>query len=67
MEGEVYAGADDSTVSNRTPRFNDIDISNITIKNARVVINIDGLPEMPIDGLHITDLVGYGKTGIESI
>jgi polygalacturonase len=66
MEGEVFAGANDTTVSNRTPRFKDIDISNITIKNARVVINVDGLPEMPIDGLHITDLVGYGKTGMKA-
>ena len=66
MEGEAYAGSNDSTVSDRTPRFNDIDISNITIKNARVVVNVEGLPEMPINGLHISDLVGYGKTGMKA-
>jgi len=35
MEGEVYAG--DTTVSNRTPSFRNIAISNITINHADVV------------------------------
>src|SRR5664279_3016758 len=64
IEGEVYAG--DTTVSERTPRFRNIAISNITINHSRVVINIDGLPEMPIEGLRITDLVGSGKTGMKA-
>ncbi len=64
MEGEVYKG--DTTVSNRTPRFNNIAISNITIDSARVVINIDGLPEMPINGLRISDLIGSGKVGMKA-
>src|SRR5664280_140174 len=64
MEGEVYAG--DTTVSERTPRFRNIAISNITINHSRVVIDIEGLPEMPIEGLRITDLVGSGKTGMKA-
>ena len=64
MEGEVYHG--DTTVSNRTPRFDDIAISNITVRNARVVINVDGLPEMPIKGLTISNLIGSGKVGMKA-
>ena len=64
MEGEVYHG--DTTVSNRTPRFKDIAISNITVRNARVVINVDGLPEMPIKGLTISNLIGSGKVGMKA-
>ena len=64
MEGEVFA--DDTTVSDRTPRFRNIAISNITINHSRVVIDIEGLPEMPIEGLRISDLVGFGKTGMKA-
>lgn len=62
MEGEVYAG--DTTVSNRTPSFRNIAISNITVNHAKEIININGLPEMPIEGLRITDLIGSGITGM---
>jgi len=64
MEGEVYAG--DTTVSNRTPSFRNIAISNITINHADVVINIEGLPEMPIEGLRVTDLIGSGEIGVKA-
>jgi len=64
MEGEVYEG--DTTVSNRTPCFRNIAISGITINNAKEVISIDGLPEMPIEGLRISDLIGSGKTGLKA-
>jgi hypothetical protein len=29
-------------------------------------MDIEGLPEMPIEGLRITDLVGFGKTGMKA-
>jgi hypothetical protein len=64
MEGEVYKG--DTTVSNRTPRFLNIAISNITINHAKEIIIIEGLPEMPIEGLRISDLIGSGKTGLKA-
>ncbi len=64
MEGEVYSG--DTTVSNRTPCFSNIAISNITVDSAKVVININGLPEMPIKGLRISDLIGSGETGMKA-
>jgi len=65
MEGEVYTG-DTTTVSNRTPRFTNIAISNITIDHAKVVLSVIGLPEMPIEGLRITDLIGSGKIGMKA-
>jgi polygalacturonase len=65
MEGEVYTG-DTTVVSNRTPVFRNIAISNITINHAKKVMSIDGLPEMPIEGLRITDLIASGKTGLRA-
>lgn len=63
MTGEVTPS--DSSISNRTPRFRNIAISNMTINNARVVANIDGLPEMPIEGVRISDVIGSGKAGFK--
>jgi polygalacturonase len=64
MEGEVYKG--DTSVSDRTPRFRNIAISNITINHAGEIIIIKGLPEMPVEGVRISDLVGSGKTGMKA-
>jgi polygalacturonase len=65
MEGEVYTGGT-TVVSNRTPIFRNIAMSNITINHAKTVLSIDGLPEMPIEGLRITDLIASGKTGMKA-
>jgi len=51
-------------VSKRTPVFRNIAISNVTIDHASKVIDIEGLPEMRIDGLRLIDVVGSGKTGL---
>jgi hypothetical protein len=52
-------------VSERTPVFRNIAISNITINRAtRKVADIDGLPEMPIAGLRLSDIVGSGNAGL---
>jgi polygalacturonase len=65
MEGEVYNG-DTTVVNNRTPVFKNIAISNITINHAGKVLSIDGLPEMPVEGLVITNLTASGKTGMKA-
>lgn len=66
MEGEVFSG-DTTVVSNRTPSFRNIAISNISVNNAqRDVIYIKGLPEMPIEGVRITDVIGSGQTGMNA-
>jgi polygalacturonase len=52
-------------VSNRTPVFRDISISNVTIDDGRkAAIDIEGLPEMPIDGLNLTNILASGERGL---
>lgn len=52
-------------VSNRTPLFRNIGISNVTIDHAKkAVVDIEGLPEMPIAGLHLADIIGSGQRGM---
>lgn len=64
MEGEVKAG--DEPVSARTPIFRNIAVSNMTIRHARVAIDVEGLPEMPIEGLRISDVVAQATTGVKA-
>jgi len=54
-------------VSERTPIFRDIAISNMTIKDSPVVISVEGLAEMPVSGLRISDVIGSGKIGMRAI
>ncbi|MGC9972488.1 MAG: hypothetical protein ABSE56_18040, partial [Bryobacteraceae bacterium] len=53
-------------VSERTPVFRNIAISNVTVSGAPAVASIEGLPEMPVWGLRITDLIGSGKRGLRA-
>jgi polygalacturonase len=62
MGGE--ADTKEEPVSERTPVFRDIAISNVTINGAKKVIDIDGLPEMRITALRLTDIIGSGKVGL---
>ena len=64
MEGEVRMG--EEPVSPRTPVFRNIAVSNMTVHNARVMIDVEGLPEMPISGLRISDVMGSAKTGAKA-
>ncbi len=64
MEGEVRTG--EQPVSKTTPIFRNIAISNMTITRARVAINIEGLPEMPISGLRISEVIASGKVGLKA-
>jgi hypothetical protein len=64
MEGEVKT--DEEPVTVRTPVFRNIAISNMTINRARVAINIEGLPEMPISGLRISDVIASSKIGLKA-
>lgn len=63
MEGETRTGGPEP-VSGRTPRFRNIGISNITIDGAKQLIEIDGLPEMPIEALHIQNVMGSGTKAL---
>jgi hypothetical protein len=64
MEGEVRTSA--QPVSEKTPVFRNIAISGMTISGARVAINIEGLPEMPIKGLRISDVIASAKIGMKA-
>ncbi len=62
MEGEVHLPQ--GPVTNKTPIFRNIAISHMTINGAKKLIDIDGLPEMPIQTLRISDVIGTGKVGM---
>ncbi len=64
MEGEKRTN--EEPVSNRTPVFRNIGISNMTISRSQVPIEVEGLPEMPISGLRINDVIASGKSGMEA-
>jgi hypothetical protein len=61
-----YVRIPQEPLSERTPIFRNISISNVTVTGAPIVADIQGLPEMPIDGLRIRDLVGSGKRGVQA-
>jgi hypothetical protein len=62
MEGE--AKTSEEPVSERTPIFRNIAISGMTIKRAKLAIDVVGLPEMPISGLRISDVIASAKSGM---
>jgi len=64
MSGEIKRSAE--PVSERTPVFRNIAMSNMTITRARVAIDIEGLPEMPVDGLRISDVIASAKIGMKA-
>lgn len=62
MAGE--ARTEQEPVSVRTPVFRNLAMSNMIINGAKVLIDVEGLPEMPIAGVHISNVIGTGKTGL---
>jgi hypothetical protein len=46
--------------------FRNIAIGNMTINRSASVASIEGLPEMPVDGLQISNLTASGKTGLKA-
>jgi polygalacturonase len=65
MEGEVRTSGEEP-VSVRTPVFRNIAVSNITVNHARMAVDVEGLPEMPISGLRITNMVASSQTGVKA-
>jgi polygalacturonase len=58
-----YTYTDLEPVSERTPIFRDIAISNFTIKNSPCTAKIFGLPEMPVQRLRVTDVTASTEEG----
>ncbi|MGA7238593.1 MAG: glycoside hydrolase family 28 protein [Bryobacteraceae bacterium] len=61
-----YGQGGPEPVSERTPIVRDIGISNMTIKNSPVVISVEGLSELPVSGLRISDVTGTGAIGMRA-
>lgn len=59
-----YTKTEPEPVSERTPIFRDIAISNFTIKNSPCMAKIFGLPEMPIQRLRMTDITASTQVGL---
>jgi polygalacturonase len=64
MEGEV--AAPNAPVSVRTPVFRNIAITNMTVNHARVAIDIEGLPAMPVTNLRICGVTASARTGVKA-
>ncbi len=61
-----YTRAPEEPVSVRTPIFRNIAISNVTINRCRTAVSIEGLPEMPVEGLRLTDVIANAKEGLRA-
>jgi hypothetical protein len=61
-----YTRAPEEPVSVRTPIFRNIAISAITINRCRTAVSIEGLPEMPVEGLRLTDIVANAHEGLRA-
>lgn len=61
-----YTRAPAEPVSARTPVFRNIAISHVTINRCKTAVSIEGLPEMPVEGLRLTDIVANAKEGLRA-
>jgi len=63
MEGETRESRTAILKSATTPAFENIAIDGVTVDGAKQLLSVDGLPESPIDGLRISDVIGTGTVG----
>jgi polygalacturonase len=61
-----YTRAPEEPVSSRTPVFRNIAISNVTINRCKTAVSIEGLPEMPVEGLRLTDVLANAHEGLRA-
>ena len=61
-----YTRAPAEPVSQRTPIFRNFGISNVTINRCKTAVNIEGLPEMPVEGLRLTDIIASAQEGLRA-
>ena len=61
-----YTRAPQEPVSARTPVFRNFGISNVTINRCKTAVSIEGLPEMPVEGLRLTDVVASAQEGLRA-
>ena len=58
------AGSKAEPVSEQTPQFRDIYIENVICRGARQAIALQGLPEMPIRGIHLANISLTAENGM---
>jgi polygalacturonase len=62
-----YTKVPNEPVSPRTPIFRNITISRMTVNRAPIAVSIEGLPEMPVEGLRLMDIVASNvKAGLRA-
>jgi polygalacturonase len=61
-----YTRVPDEPVSERTPIFRNIAISHVTVNRCKTAVSIEGLPEMPVEGLRLTDVIATAKEGLRA-
>jgi hypothetical protein len=61
-----YTRAPQEPVSERTPVFRNIAISHVTVNRCKTAVNIEGLPEMPVEGLRLTDVTASAHEGLRA-
>jgi polygalacturonase len=61
-----YTKVPDEPVSARTPVFRNIAISRMTVNRAPIAVSVEGLPEMPVSGLRLMDIVAESKAGLRA-
>ncbi|MEY2999929.1 MAG: hypothetical protein RL648_143, partial [Verrucomicrobiota bacterium] len=59
-----YVDLPEEPYSERTPTIRNLAISNVTVNGARQVVNIVGLEEQAVENIRLSDIRGYGKTGL---
>jgi len=55
-EGGQQPAVEAMPVTEETPIFRNIDIRNVVCRNAGMAMEFNGLPEMPIDGIHLKNI-----------
>jgi polygalacturonase len=61
-----YTSSPAEPASERTPVFRNIAISNVTVIGGRVAVSVEGLPEMPVEGLRLSDVVASSQAGLRA-
>jgi polygalacturonase len=61
-----YTKIPQEPVTERTPVFRDIAVSNMTILRAATAVSLEGLPEMPVNNVRISDIIANGDTGLSA-
>jgi polygalacturonase len=61
-----YTSAPPEPASERTPVFRNIAISNVTVIGGRAAVSVEGLPEMPVEGLRLSDVVASSQAGLRA-